>query len=93
MSTSIDPKEKDNYLTQLLNKIVYSLGNLPFLYHASGSETDINSNSLVISNALVMTGMVMDVPDFTYLDGYAEQQMARQSSIQQWYNTVRKKVI
>jgi len=94
MSTEINPKEKNNLLINFLSNVLYSLENLPFVYRTSGSETDIDSNSMVSSGTLTVSGTpTRDILEMTNLDSYSQQQMAIQASILQWCNTVRKKVV
>jgi len=94
MNTPIDPKEENSFLISFLNRILYSLENLPFVYRTSGSETDIDSNSMVSSGTLTVSGTpTRDILEMTNLDSYSQQQMAIQASILQWCNTVRKKVV
>lgn len=94
MDNNINPKETDGIIISFLSKLLNTLEHLPFVYKTSGSETDINSNSAVISNAVTISGTATsNVENLTYIDGYAQQQMANQSSILQWCNTVRKKVV
>lgn len=93
MSPIIDPNEKDGIITLFLNRILYSLENLPFLYKTSGSETDGNSNSLMVTGATtISSGTATNIENLTNFDSYSQQQIARQASIMQWCNSVRKKV-
>lgn len=93
MSSNIDPNEQNNPIISFLSGILTKLENLNFVYRTSGSETDANSNSVVISNAITVSGTaIRDVDTLTNIDGYSQQQTARQASILQWCSSVRKKV-
>lgn len=92
MNNFFNEKEESNILESILNKILYLLNNFPFLYRTSGSETDINSNSLVSTGAITISSGATDFENLVNIDSYSQQQTAKQASILQWYNTVRKKV-
>lgn len=92
MNNFFNEKEESNILESILNKILYSLNNFPFLYRTSGSETDINSNSLVSTGAITISSGETDFENLVNIDSYSQQQIAKQASILQWYNAVRKKV-
>lgn len=93
MSSNIDPNEQNNPIISFLAGILTKLENLNFVYRTSGSETDVNSNSVVISNAITVSGTATrNVYDLNNINTYTQQQTARQASILQWCSSVRKKV-
>ena len=84
----------DNIIIQFLNKLLIYIQNLNFVYRASQDITDNDSNSILVSNTISTTGTSSrTVEELSDVDTYRQQQTAKQSSILQWCNTVRKKVV